>query len=218
MSAPAIHFDADAHEYRVDGVGVVPSVTTVLKAAGLIEFDGVPMRVLEAARERGRRVHLAAQYLAEGALDWSTVDPADRPYVEAAARFLEAGAVDVVAQERRVFHPVYQYAGTVDLIGTFHGAWCVADYKTSAGKPADLCADLQLAAYAEALRAEQPIEWWGFEPKHPIVRLGVGLHADGRFNVEAYRDPADWRDFLACLAVVRLRERRGRAFRKGAAA
>lgn len=215
---PTIHFDPEAHEYRVDGVGVVPSVTTVLKYAGLLDFDGIPLRVLHAARERGRRVHLAAQYLVEGALDWSTVDPADRPYVEAAARFIERGEFAVVSQERRVFHALHRYAGTVDLLGTFHGAWAVADYKTSAGNPADLCADLQLAAYAEALRAEVPIEWWGFEGRHPIVRLGVGLHADGTFKVEQYRAPSDWTSFLACLAVVRLREQRGRAFRKGGGA
>lgn len=210
MPLSGLTFDAASHTYAWDGTPVV-SVTQVLQRAGLIDFTGVPEPVLERARLRGTRVHQAAHYLTEGTLDWVTVDEIDRPYVEAAARFLADAQFTPLGQERRVYHPRHQYAGTVDLFGTWQGRYAVADYKTTAGEPASVCADLQLAAYAEALRAAPPVEWFDFVGHAPIVRLGVRLGADGRYAVDVYRDPRDFTIFLAALTLVRYRAQTRRA-------
>jgi len=205
--ADRLTFEPEAHRYELDGAEVL-SVTTILQRAGLISFDGVPERILLAARERGTRVHKAAQFLTEGTLDWATVDETERPYVEAAARFLSDAGFHVLGQERRVYHPTHRYAGTVDLFGTWSGSFAIADYKTTAGKPSDVCADLQLAAYAEALRADPPVEWFDIVSSSPIARLGVALRKDGTYRVERYDDPRDFSHFLACLTVVRLQQQR----------
>jgi hypothetical protein len=202
-----IDFDEAAHTYRVNGE-VWPSVTTILRAAGLINFDGVPDYILRGAQARGTRVHKAAHYLTEGTLDWSSVSDEDRGYVEAAARFIADAKFEVCGQERRLAHGVHRYAGTCDIVGWWHGAYAVGDFKT--GNPADVAADLQLAAYAEALRYSPVPEWFDVTPAAPIQRVSIRLSKDGRYSAELYTSPRDFSLFLACLTVVREQERRGK--------
>jgi hypothetical protein len=194
-----IDFDEETHTYRVNGE-VWISVTTVLRRAGYIDFSDVPDYVMRAAQARGKRVHLAAHYLTEGTLDWDSVAIEERGYVEAAARFLADARVDVVGQERRLAHPRYHYAGTADVIGFWDGHPAVLDYKT--GDPASVAADLQLAAYAEALRAVPPVEWFDVGPTSPIKRLSIRLSKDGRFDPDPYDRPENVRDFSIFLAAL----------------
>lgn len=51
--------------------------------------------------------------------------------------------------EVRVFSRRHRYAGTLDVLGRWHGAGALLDYKT--GSPDDVAADLQTAAYYGAL-------------------------------------------------------------------
>jgi ATP-dependent exoDNAse (exonuclease V) beta subunit len=209
-----ITFVPDTHEYFDASGQRVPSVTQVLQAAGLIDFSGVPSAILLAAQARGTRVHKAAHYLTENALDWASVDESERGYVEACALFLSTAQFEVLGQERRLFHRVHRYAGTCDIIGWWGGRPAVADYKT--GNPNDVAADIQLAAYAEALRSDLPIEWLDASATTPIERVSVRLFKDGRFSAELYPDSRDFSIFLACLTVMREQERRGVRGRKAA--
>ena len=71
-------FDDATHTYTLDGQ-VVPSVTGILKASGLIDFTGIPESILEAARVRGTTVHEAIAYFNEGDLD---IDQFDQDFPE----------------------------------------------------------------------------------------------------------------------------------------
>jgi hypothetical protein len=217
MTAPlVIDFDEAAHRYVVNGEEWL-SVTTVLARVGLIDFSGIPRGILEAAQNRGTRVHKAAHYLTEGTLDWDSVVIEERGYVEAAAAFLKAAEFEVLAQERRIAHPTYRYAGTADIIGWWQGRPAVGDYKT--GDPDDVAADLQLSAYAEALRAVPPPEWFDFTPATPIARVSIRLFKDGRYLPEVYDRPENARDFskfLAALTTAQEQLRRGLKGRKAA--
>jgi len=51
--------------------------------------------------------------------------------------------------EVRVFSRRHHFAGTLDVLGLWHGAGALGDYKT--GDPNDVAADLQTAAYLGAL-------------------------------------------------------------------
>jgi|SRR5580765_2134762 len=51
--------------------------------------------------------------------------------------------------EYRVFSRRHRFAGTLDVLGLWHGAGALLDYKT--GAPADVCTDLQVSAYLGAL-------------------------------------------------------------------
>lgn len=206
LATPQLAFDEAAHRYTLDG-HELPSVTTVMRAVGLITFEGIPERVLEAARARGTRCHKAAQYLTEGTLDWDTVDIAERGYVEAYARFLEDATFVPLAQEQRLWHPVFRYAGTTDAIGEWHGSPAVLDLKT--GDPALVCAHVQLAAYEACLRAIPPVEWLDMTSSTPITRVSLAIRKDGTYTSHVHRDPRDLHTWLAALTVYREIEKKG---------
>jgi hypothetical protein len=214
MTPLVIDFDEAEHRYLVNGEEWL-SVTTALARVGLIDFSGVPLGIIEAAQRRGTRVHKAAHYLTEGTLDWDSVVIEERGYVEAAAQFLADARVDVLDQERRLAHLLYRYAGTADVIGWWNGGPAVLDYKT--GDPDDVAADLQLAAYAEALRAHPPVEWFDFTPATPIARVSIRLYRDGKYDPEEYTGPKHARDFpkfLNALATAQEQVARGLKGRK----
>jgi ATP-dependent exoDNAse (exonuclease V) beta subunit len=175
-----------------------------LKEAGYIDFSRVPAGILEHAQERGTLVHQALHYAADGDLVLDSVREDLRGYVYAGLAFRQAAQLTVYGAECRVWSRTWRLAGTVDLIGRWHDdRLCVADYKT--GNPADVAADLQLAAYAELLRETFP-EFADEE----VLRVSVRLTRDGAFHVEPYDDDhsTDWSIFLAALTTVTERRRR----------
>lgn len=218
IAPPTLHFDAADHRYELHhqggGVETLPSVTTILRAAGLIDFSGAPSAVLAGAQARGTRVHTALHYAAEGTLDWSTVSVDDRPYVDAGMAFLTTAQFRPLCLEHRLWHPAYRFAGTTDLVGWWGDSPAVADYKT--GRAADVAADLQLAAYAGCLRTSPPLAWMDVTLSTPIVRVSVELTKTGTFRTEVYRNPNDFTTFLSCLTVYREQERRGLVSRRAA--
>ena len=201
-----VTFDAETHTYRRAGV-VLPSVTTILAGVRLVDFSRARATVLQAARERGSAVHAAVQYDTDGTLDDTTVDDAIRGYVEAARAWRLDCHVTPIAVEYRVFHPTYAYAGTPDLIGWLDGQPAVVDWKT--GRATDAVADLQLAAYAAALRYSPPPEWFAVTTHSPIQRIAVELHENGTYRAHRYTRPTEFALFLQALSIYREQERRG---------
>lgn len=133
-------FDAATHTYRYDGV-VVPSVTQIISAVGLYEFDYVSRETLRVAAERGTIVHRCIEWYEAGELDESSIDPELEGYFRAWLNCREREQFPTVeAAECRVFSKPYWYAGTVDQM--FPG-W-INDLKTGVESPAH---GLQLSAY-----------------------------------------------------------------------
>jgi len=205
-ATPLLTFDAPTHTYALDGV-TVPSVTTVLKEAGYIDFSRIPSEILERARDRGSVVHQALHYLNDGDLDPDSVRDDLRGYVQAGIDFRRTAGFTVYSCELRVCSPTWRVAGTLDLLGRWaDDTLTIADYKT--GSPADVAADLQLAAYAELVRETYPEL-----ADEPIRRVSVRLTKDGAFHVEPYDDDSstDWSIFLAALTTVtEVRRRKNR--------
>jgi hypothetical protein len=183
-------FDEATHTYRVGGL-VVPSVTQVLRP--LIDLSGIPPAVLEAKRDLGTRVHAACQFDAEGDLDEATVEDDVAPYLEAWRRFLAESDAVVLASERRVFNPLYRYAGTLDLeLDMGSGPWIV-DIKTSIATP--LSTGPQTAAYLNARKGIANMR-----------RAALRLRPDGTYRFDQLQDADDWSVFLSCLTLHRYRE------------
>ena len=63
-----LQFDAAAHRYTLNGV-ILPSVTQIISAVGLYEYDYVSAETLAVAAERGRYVHEMIEMYEEGTLD-----------------------------------------------------------------------------------------------------------------------------------------------------
>ena len=73
-TAPQLVFEPGAHKYTLDGVAL-PSVTTVLKGVGLIDYSMIPQDVLLKASRRGTAVHQALEYFDREELDEMSVAP-----------------------------------------------------------------------------------------------------------------------------------------------
>lgn len=192
-----LEFEPVAHEYRWQS-RPVPSVTTIIRGALGDPFERVAAPILERARQRGNAVHKACELDDAGTLDEATVDPQIAAYVEAWRAFRREFKFRVLFSERPLYSEQYGYAGTPDVVAELDdGSTLVIDRKTGLPGPA---AALQTAAYAEFI--EQELK----RCTNP-ARFALRMLPSGKYRFDEYSNRSDWRDFLACLAVHRLKER-----------
>jgi hypothetical protein len=188
-------FDPDRHLYRFKGMPV-PSVTQVLVGLRLID----DRYFTQAARDRGNAVHAAVQFWLEGDLDWSTVDPEIRPYVDAAILFLDDSHARNVTSERRVYHPSARYAGTLDADGEFFGDPGIVDWKSGA---AGDTVGLQTSGYEMAVEQEVGLARGAYRR-----RFAVQLRKNGTYKAHDLSDvkarPEALRDRQRFLSAVDL--------------
>jgi len=205
----ALLFDPGRHEYFLDGVQV-PSVTEVLRASGLIDLSQIPTFILERARVRGSAVHQLVHYLNEEDLDWTSVDPALRGYLDAWIAYREQTQLRVLLCEHRIASRQHRCAGTLDLLAIIRNEGWLLDYKT--GDPEDVAADFQTGAYL-GLAAE----WSASDPRLAEAlalfprwrRAAVRLKKDGTFRVTEYTDVRDYARFHTLVAAWHIRRERG---------
>lgn len=184
-----LEFDKESHTYRYAGIPL-PSVTQVLDP--LLELEGIPKHLLEAARLFGTHVHEACHLLVRGELDWSSLDPALVPYIVGAKRFLEESGMVVIASELRVTGIAggVHCAGTLDIVGVLRNHECVIDWKSTATIPKTV--GLQTAAYERFYRMQRG----GPQRKRYCVQL-----REGDYRLHVLNDPADWNYFLSALNI-----------------
>lgn len=200
----SLTFEAATHRYTLDDV-VVPSVTGILQASGLIDFSGIPDPILEAARVRGTTVHQAIHFYNEGDLDLEQfrIDfPGYVGYLEGWQSFCAQRNFLPLLNEHRVASRRHQVAGTLDCLGLLDGQAVLLDFAT--GNPADVCKWLQTAAYellAREWASDDPALATFFATHAFLKRYAVALRADGSFSIEAYTSPGDAREFLALVTA-----------------
>ena len=187
-TAADLCFDEASHTYHVGGVRW-PSVTEVLDP--LLELDGIPRHVLDAAAAFGSNVHAACHLYNQGRLDEASLDPALAPYLFGWKQFLADTGAIVVASELRVSHKQLRYAGTLDTIAMIDRRRELVDIKSTAEIPRTV--GPQTAAYAEAKG----------EPR--IRRRVVQLRADGDYRSRVLTNRTDFNVFVSCLNIWRFR-------------
>lgn len=188
-----LEFHSDGHRYTWCG-RPVPSVTTVIRTALGDPFERVAATVLELARQRGKAVHKACELDDAGELDETTVDARIVPYIDAWRRFRKEFPFTVLEAEKERYNAQHGYAGTPDCLIAF-GRRDIAVVDRKTGLPG-IGAALQTAAYARF--------WLNGDS---MRRFALRMMPTGKYQFTEYKDPGDWRDFLACLAVHRLKER-----------
>lgn len=181
-----LQFDPVRHTYHL-GDRALPSVTTVLKAVGLIDDTWFT----EQARQRGTYVHMATHYVDEDDLAEESVDPRYLGYLHAYRRFLETTRPSWEYIEHRICDPIAGYAGTLDRAGLVNGRRMLVDIKTGTFATAGL----QTAAYRRCL--PEPHTWG---------RAALKLNADGAFTFNDLTDRRDEARFLAALTVWQVRQ------------
>jgi hypothetical protein len=210
----ALLFDKERHAYYLDGT-LVPSVTQILRESGLFALDLNPTEqwaidVLNKARARGTAVHQLVHYWNENDLDWASVDPRWRPYLDAWVRYCVERQVQPLLCEFRLASRRLRCAGTGDLLCEIDGSGWLIDFKT--GDPEDVAADLQTAGYLT-----MAFEWAAEDPKLAAVlrrfqiwrRASVRLMATGKYHTTEYRDMRQLRHFHLTAAMWHVRQERG---------
>jgi hypothetical protein len=191
QGSEAVRFDPCSHSYRFHGRRLI-SVTQAIEAAGLIHAEWST----EAARKRGRAVHLAIHFDAEQDLDESSVSPLIRPYLDAARSFKREIGFVTELTEARVWAIDLGYAGTIDHMGLIQNKYRVlVDWKSGVVPE---WARLQTAAYANT-----------FPNGAGFLRYAVELKVDGGYKIKSF-EPGEFRrdltDFLACVRVAQLQQ------------
>lgn len=220
-AAPAFTFDEATHAYRL-GDQIMPSVTEVISAAGLVDYSAVPPETLEWARQRGTLLHKAAALWDRDELDEDTVDPEILVRLEAWKQFRYDTGFRPKWIEKSLHG--HSYAGTFDRVGTVrlpgedmfpllrrekmggalatdpdqvrHRTHWLVDIKPWQAQPAT---GVQLAAYQRLISS-----WIGQQ----CERISVHLRADGRYRIKTYpaRElEADFQTFLAALRIYQWR-------------
>ncbi len=163
-------FDPGSHEYREDDGTPIPSVTQVLKAAGVIDDRWYTAE----ARDKGTAAHKLCERYAAGHREDKHGRPLrDIPYVNAFANWMDDSYPWAIATECRIYHRLNgkAYAGTFDLLAEIQGKRTLIDIKT--GAPAKWHA-VQLAAYAMASMDGAPV--------NPDKCAVLYLKADGSYK------------------------------------
>lgn len=183
-------FDEAEHRYTVDG-RVIPSVTTIISAVGLYEFDNVSYDTLAVAAERGRNVHTYIEWFEQDILDFDSIDPELEGYFNAYLALKNAKLIPDHPKriEFRGWSEKYDFAGTIDQ--EFEGDW-LNDHKTGNKSPVH---GLQLSAYWLMLHPDM---------KTKPARLTCDyLRRDGSYELVDYPyEPLAW---LAVLADYKWR-------------
>jgi hypothetical protein len=161
---PIPSFDPAAHAYALPGVGPVPSVTRIIRAAGLMDSRGWTPE----ARDRGTAVHDATHYADEGDLDPASVDPTIVGYMEAWESFKRESKWQSLGIEILLGNSRMRYAGKTDDLGILNNFPTVLDKKTG-GK--DHWHEIQTAGYALCLAI-------------PVRRVTVHLKSNGKYYIE----------------------------------
>jgi len=139
-------FHPATHEYTEDDGTPIPSVTQIIKAAGIIDDRWYTAD----ARDKGSAVHELCERYAAGLRVDSRGNPLHAyEYVNAFAAWMRERGVFALSTECRVYHKINgkAYAGTYDLLADIDGKTVLVDIKT--GAKAKWHA-VQLAAYAMA--------------------------------------------------------------------
>jgi hypothetical protein len=187
LPAPLV-FDAARHRYFLNNTPV-PGVTSVLSAAGLLNYDFLPGALREEYLARGQTVHQVTRDDDEGNLAESSVLPEIRSYLTGWRAFKRDYGCAPRLIEHMVFHSRHHYAGRLDRVGSIRGGgMAIIDIKSGTAPDATR---FQLAAYAGAL-------------DHPRTfrRLCVELHSDGGYRVLGYETRDYQRDFDTFLAAL----------------
>ncbi len=181
-------FDAEKHEYRIDGK-IVPSVTQVLSSAGLIDDTWFN----ESACTRGTYVAQATQFYDEDTLDYDALDEGLKPYVMAWERFLNENNAEIEAVEQRVCRHHGTYAGTLDRIIIMRGWRWVLDIKTGSKAAWH---GLQTAGYADCLEGL-------------FRRACIILRDDATYKFYEHEDAQDFHFFRSALSLYQWKSEKG---------
>lgn len=154
-----LFFDPEAHRYYYQG-SPVPCVSDILRPIDSLTMGNIPPYILEAAADRGTRVHEATMDYDMDVLDEDDVDEDIAPYIDAYKKFAAEYPSLPTEFETPYFSEVTGVAGTLDMVKRIDGKKAIIDKKTSKTLSRLRCI-IQLNIYRinyNAIHPESPVE------------------------------------------------------------
>lgn len=196
----SLTFDPVLHEYRIDNQQI-PSVSQVLRAAGLVDYSHVPKDGrLERAADKGTKVHRACELWDNGDLYQPTLSKELAPYVCAWRYFRQTHNFTILANEKQYWSELHglRFGMTLDRLVLFDTDTrpTVIDIKTS--REIEAWHAVQVAGYACGL------EQVGTPAKRLALyrRMIVQLRDDASYRLGECDNFEDGEIFEAALRIA----------------
>lgn len=185
-----LNFEDGPHSYTLDG-DELPSVTTIMNPLSNDKYSGISERVLEKAAGRGTAIHNSIENYLK--FDIDDIEQEYRPYFDAFLKFWNTFNPECIRSELHVYHKLFRYSGTCDLLCKIDGKLILIDYKSTADIYEMTCR-IQLEAYWQALAS------------HGIMadeKWIVHLKKDGSYSIAKFptKDSFAWRVFGSLKTV-----------------
>ena len=121
------YFDK-GHIYMLEGERI-PCVSDLCRFLHREIYKEAPIWQLEAAADRGTKVHAATEVLDK--TGQAEIEDEYLPYLQAYAQFRQEHDVQWELIEHPDYHPAHRYAGTIDRYGMLDGFSTLLDIKTT---------------------------------------------------------------------------------------
>ena len=190
-----IEFNEKDHIYTKNGI-VLPSVTQIMQPLYEQVYGKADMNASDNGKSKGKEIHRAIDdYCEFGMID---ISEEYKPYLDNFIRYIDEHQYEVVASEVMLWHPVYGYAGKIDIIvRNPKGEFVLIDNKTG---------DLQPKLHAVQLQAYT--DMWSAN-KMPEIAFKVALGLSDKGYKEHRYDKYDTKAksvFDACYKIYKYRK------------
>lgn len=205
MATAPFTFNEALHTYRDYNNLVIPSVTQVMKAEGLICFDGIPEHILDRKRRLGTLVHKAAELYDNDTISGFDIPEEVDDYLRGYITFRNDCGFTPELVEHRMLAEYYgmKYGMTLDRRGAIDGVDHVIELKCGAAE--DAAWGVQLAAYAVGLNegSRRPPTL-----QRAVVQLGSQFPRG--YKVWPYDDPAEYQVWVSSLSNTLWKQNKGK--------
>lgn len=196
-----LSFNEEKHLYLWNGKPV-PSVTQVMGRVATKKDDDGPWNAIsgnfivggDTASNFGRAFHKVAEIICQGKK--CTYDPVLEPWVKGLRKFLsDHPELEITKTEIQLYSKMYNFAGTMDILGYYKGVPIIIDWKTSTGISKTW--NMQTAAY-EQLVNENFNERKILHHRWAVQIKEKDYHPEKRWNHRT-----DFNKFLSILNVYK---------------
>ena len=187
-----LSFDEDLHKYTDASGLTIPSVTQIMKTAGLVNLDWIPVELLEQKADLGKKVHSTTELYDKGDLDISELHPTLKAYLDGWIKFRKDFNFTSTEIEMQLLHTVYRYAGRIDRVGLMGSDLILLDIKSGTHQKTNA---IQTAGY-ELLYNQNK------KGKELIKRRFVVYLSTTGYEVEEHKSKNDKNVFLAALSIT----------------
>lgn len=202
-----LKFQDEGHIYTLNGNRVI-SLTQILDAAGLVNYDGIAPEVLAKKAAFGTKVHTYTLWNDQGELDMNDLVPYPNYWnrVEGWRQFVEdfKYQVDLQAAEKPCAVKVngMLYAMTIDRLGMMDGKPAIVEIKT--------CADREFHHQIQTAAQAIPMNEFFKDKGGPCKRFAVYLldkknQANRLYFCQPHEDRMDEKIFMAALVLTQTR-------------